>query len=128
MPERVRSVAARLAAMLLLLLAQGCGPGTGGTGLPPSAGLPDSAVADAPAPVAAAPAPSAPLSDRPADLAGPIERVDATVVRIAETDLPLALCDLLFDDGSPATAEALQPGVEARAWRVGERWRVSIRP
>jgi hypothetical protein len=118
MPERVRSVAARLAAMLLLLLAQGCGPGTGGTGLPPGAGVNGSAVADAPA---------AALPERPADLAGPIERVDATVVRIAATDLPLALSDLVFDDGSPATADALQPGVEARAWRVGERWRVSIR-
>jgi hypothetical protein len=104
--------------MLLLLLAQGCGPGTGGTGLPPAAGSSGIPLEEAPA---------APPSDRPADLAGPIELVDATVVRIAATDLPLALCDLLFDDGSPATADALRPGVEARAWRIGERWRVSIR-
>lgn len=118
MPERVRSIAARLAATLLLLLAQGCGPGTGGTGLPPAADSSGFPLAEAPA---------APLPDRPADLAGPIERIDATVVRIAATDLPLALSDLLFDDGSPATADALRPGVEAQAWRIGERWRVSIR-
>jgi Flp pilus assembly protein TadD len=41
------------------------------------------------------------LPERPADLAGPIERVDATAVRIAATDLPLALSDLVFDDGAP---------------------------
>lgn len=118
MPERGRSVAARLAAMLFVLLAQGCGPGTGGTGLPP-----------APGPIAPA-STSATLTvgfDRPADLAGPIEQLDATVIRIAGTDLPRDLSDLLFDDGGPATADALRVGVEAQAWRVGERWRVAIR-
>jgi hypothetical protein len=118
MPERVRAVAARLAALLLLLLAQGCGPGTGGTGLPPGGGSSGFPWTEAP---------TAPLPDRPADLAGPIERIDATVVRIAATDLHLALSDLLFDDGSPATADALRPGVEAQVWRIGERWLVSIR-
>jgi hypothetical protein len=103
--------------MLLLALLQGCGPGTGGTGLPPAA-------ADLGAP--ATNAPSVALPDRPADLAGPIERFDATVIRIAGTDLPRDGTDLVFEDGSATTDAALRVGAQARAWRVDTGWRVAI--
>ncbi len=141
------------AVWLMLTLLQGCGPGSGGTGLPPEAGLgaeqPNSPVAALPPapglgteqpnpPVAAlppAPGPGdAPIGgpvagppDRPADLAGPIERVDATVIRIAGTDLPRDEVDLLFEDGSHATTEDPPVGAEARAWRVAGRWQVLVR-
>jgi hypothetical protein len=126
MPERCGGGAARLGALLLVLALLGCGPGTGGTGLPPGA---DASVA----PTTTAPgsanttAPSVALPDRAPDLAGPIERLDATVIRIAATDLPRERAELLLDDGTAATADALQVGAEARAWFDGARWQVAIR-
>lgn len=123
------------AVWLMLTLLQGCGPGSGGTGLPPEAGLgaeqPNSPVAALPPATGPGDAPiGGPVAgppDRPADLSGPIERVDATVIRIAGTDLPRDEVDLLFEDGSHATTEDPPVGAEARAWRVAGRWQVIVR-
>jgi len=122
----------RLLAALLCVLLQACGPGTGGTGLPPaSSSAPATSTtgptADTPPPsnttgtttggtppssATTAPLPSAP--DRAPDLVGVIERVDDTTVVLAGVTLPRAEIDLI---GAP-----LQLGAAARAWREGGRW------
>jgi hypothetical protein len=126
----------RVLALLLCVLLQACGPGTGGTGLPPaSTSAPASnttgGTTDGPPPSSStgtttvAPpsssATTAPLSsapDRAPDLAGVIERLDDTTVLLAGVVLPRGEVDLI---GAP-----LRVGATARAWREGGRWVVRV--
>lgn len=120
-----RSVAAGLA-----LLLAACGPGTGGTGLPPGDGADSSSVVSAPTPSTQAPSasrlPVAALPDRAPDLAGPIEAVDADTLTLAGVGLVRASVSLRDGNGAPLGAEAAQPGRAARAWRTGETWVVAL--
>jgi hypothetical protein len=137
----------RAAAILLIVaLITGCGPGTGGTGLPPaSAGAPTGdAVAAPPAsgPTTRPPAagsPSGPaigptaaapvtVPDRPPDRVGTVESIDETTLRIAGLDIARARVDVLLADGRPATVDALRTGAEVLAWEVGSQIVVQLRP
>jgi len=144
----------RLAARWLFagaVLLSGCGPGTGGTGLPPAASTPGPApTADAgpgtgavtaPPPVAGTPVPAPPFAAAPtlggqetgsnlpartADLAGVVTAVDAETVVVAGTALPRAALRVSRPDGSAAPSDLLQPGVAVRVWRVGEVFLVRL--
>ncbi|MFM1988786.1 MAG: hypothetical protein RJA99_1743 [Pseudomonadota bacterium] len=127
-------VAARLVAACLALVLAACGPGTGGTGLPPGDGTPTASTGTAPSstapsstvPSSTAPALVAPLPDRAPDLAGPIESADADALTIAGTRLPRASVSLRDAAGAPLADDAAQAGRPARAWRAGEGWLVAL--
>jgi hypothetical protein len=119
---RVPLLVALLVALLALL---GCGPGTGGTGLPPGgSGTPPETAAALNAPAvqapAADPAPRLPPAT-PADLEGPVDAIDAQAVTVAGVVLPRASLDTVGPDGRAAETP-LAVGVSVRAWRLGERW------
>ena len=109
-----------VAAVGLALLLQGCGPGTGGTGLPPGAGASDAASTLALAPSVEA------LPGRTPDLAGPLQSVDAETLGIAGASLPRAGVSLRDPVGNPLAADAARVGLPARAWRVGDGWVVAL--
>jgi hypothetical protein len=109
-----------VAAVGLALLLQACGPGTGGTGLPPGSGATDAASSLALAPSIEA------LPGRTPDLAGPLQSVDAGTLGIAGTSLPRAGVSLRDPAGAPLPADAARVGLPARAWRVGDGWVVAL--
>jgi len=133
-----------LAAAALLA---GCGPGTGGTGLPPAGSAPGPAPtadagpgagAGAVAPPSAGAPVSAPTLGEPesapvqpartADLAGLVTAVDAETVVAAGAALPRDELRVTRADGSDAPVDLLQPGVSVRVWRVGDVWLVRLEP
>lgn len=142
------------AILLIFALIAGCGPGTGGTGLPPaSAGAPTGDAVAAPPttgpttgptsgptptpPAAGSPSgptigttPAAPVTvpDRPPDRVGAVESIDETTLRIAGLEVARARVDVLLADGRPATVDALRTGAEVLAWEVGPRFVVQLRP
>lgn len=109
-----------LAAAWLALLLQACGPGTGGTGLPPGGASADTAAALAPAATAFVP------PAREPELVGTIESVDGATLRIAGATLPRAEVSLYDANGAAVSADAVRPGTAARGWRVGEGWVVTL--
>jgi hypothetical protein len=131
------AIRAALAAAAASLLLAGCGPGTGGTGLPPGS---DTAQVDAalPSPVTSpvtspGPQPSTgtvaaprPLPSRAPDLDGTIDRVDDATLSIAGSALPRAATDVVLADGSAAPADAARAGRAARAWLENGRWLVVL--
>lgn len=124
-----RPAMAALAAVWLALALAACGPGTGGTGLPPGDELSNASSAPAPTPITptgSGLALPAPLPDRMPDLAGPIESVDADTLTIAGTRLPRAAVSLRDATGAPLAADAARTGRSARAWRAGEGWLVAL--
>jgi hypothetical protein len=117
--------ALRVPLFVALLALYGCGPGTGGTGLPPGgSGTPPETTAAVHAPAvqapAADPAPRLP-PPRPADLEGTVDAIDAQTVTVAGVVLPRASLDAVGPDGRAAETP-LAVGVSVRAWRLGERW------
>jgi hypothetical protein len=115
MPRRPGVVRCGLAAAWLASLLQACGPGTGGTGLPPVG-----ASADATA------IPALALPSREPELVGTIESVDGATLRIAGAALPRPSVSLYDESGVAVSADAVRIGTTARAWRVGEGWVVAL--
>lgn len=131
MPTRAAlriSVLSALVALVALSALVGCGPGTGGTGLPPggSSAQPDAAATVSGPTVQAPAADTVPLlrpPSTPADLEGPITAVDSATVTVSGTTaLPRALLDAVGSDGRAAPTDALAVGIPVRAWRIGGRW------
>lgn len=119
------AVAPALAALMLA----GCGPGTGGTGLPPgsdtaSVGLvPPIANSQ---PTAGAVVAPRPLPARAPELEGTIDGLDDATLSIAGRALPRASTDPVLADGTPAPDAALRVGRAARAWLENGRWLVAL--
>ena len=131
MPRRLGVARRGLAAVWLALLLQACGPGTGGTGLPPVGASADAtaAVPAAGSGTAAALAPGVPALALPArepELVGTIESLDAATLRIAGAALPRASVSLYDESGAAVSADTVRIGAAARAWRVGEGWVVAL--
>jgi hypothetical protein len=135
MPRRLGVARRGLAAVWLALLLQACGPGTGGTGLPPVGASADATAAGAAAVpaagsgTAAALAPGVPALALPArepELVGTIESLDAATLRIAGAALPRASVSLYDESGAAVSADTVRIGAAARAWRVGEGWVVAL--
>jgi hypothetical protein len=124
--------AARLAALVLasfvaVLGLAGCGPGEGGTGLPPPAS--GSATVGAPDATLPPPTPATLLAAGvPADVAGTIAALDDRVLVIGDVALPRDAVDAVLADGRPAPPGSLAVGARATAWRLGERWLVQLGP
>lgn len=145
--ELLHRAPAMLLAVLIAVLLAGCGPGTGGTGLPPASsadggtaptgGGTSGGDASSPPPAAAAP-PAAVTSPAPTgaatvparapDLVGTVDAVDDTTLRIANLTVALALVDVVLSDGSPSSVAALRAGARVLAWVVGSRIVVQLRP
>jgi predicted small lipoprotein YifL len=126
-PTRTALRISILSALFALAALVGCGPGTGGTGLPPggSSAQPDAAATVSAPTVQAPTADTVPLLRPPstsADLEGPITAVDSATVTVSGTALPRALLDAVGSDGRAAPTDALAVGIPVRAWRIGERW------
>ena len=125
MTEARRRIGARVALAALALALQACGPGSGGTGLPPGDSA-SSVPVSAPPPPSATRVPASGLPERAPELSGPLERVDADSLTLAGVVLPRASVALLDAAGAPLAAEAARPGLAARAWRVGDGWLVAL--
>jgi hypothetical protein len=127
------AIRAALAAAAASLLLAGCGPGTGGTGLPPGsdtapvdAALPSPVTSTGPQPSTGTVAAPRPLPSRAPDLDGTIDRVDDATLSIAGSALPRASTDVVLADGTAAPADAPRVGRAARAWLENGRWLVVL--
>lgn len=130
MRDRARLVRIRLVVAWLALGLAACGPGTGGTGLPPGdGGTPTSApsLQTPPAPTpSSSGSPAEPLPSGTPDLAGAIESIDPDAVTIAGRRLPWTALSLRDASGAPLALDAVRIGRAARAWQVGTVWVVAL--
>lgn len=130
MRDRAPASHVRLLAAWLALGLAACGPGTGGTGLPPGDGGTPTSSSGLQAPAAPTPSSSgstpAPLPTGAPDLAGTVEAIDPDALTIAGRRLPWTAVSLRDASGAMLAADAVRVGRTARAWQVGAVWVVAL--
>ena len=130
MRDRARLVRIRLVVGWLALGLAACGPGTGGTGLPPGDGGTPTSASSLQTPPSPTPSssvtPAEPLPSGTPDLAGSVESVDPDAVTIAGRRLPWATISLRDASGATLAADEARVGRTARAWQVGAVWVVAL--